>query len=232
MSSRREEKERRRQERLEREAVEARAQHRRQRLYLFGGVLLAAAVIVAGAIAIARSGGDDESTSGGGKTAPIPARQQEDLQAAARAAGCQVRQLQSFGQEHTNGKVQYRSNPPTSGPHNPQPADDGIYEVGNPPEAERVVHALEHGRVVIQYRRGTDERRRSQLETLVNEEGTGNRPRGYHQLLVENNTNMPYAVAASAWTRFIGCPTFNDRVFDALRAFRAEYTDKAPEQVP
>ena len=51
-------------------------------------------------------------------------------------------------------------------------------------------------------------------------------------LLFQNNTNMPYAVAATSWTRLLGCKTFNPRIFDAIRAFRTEYVDKAPEQVP
>jgi hypothetical protein len=51
-------------------------------------------------------------------------------------------------------------------------------------------------------------------------------------LLFQNNTNMPYAVAATAWTHLLGCPAMNDKVFDAVRAFRAAYTDKAPELIP
>jgi uncharacterized protein DUF3105 len=235
MSSRREEKERRRQERLEREAVEARAKQRRQRLYLVGGVIVAAGVIVAGAIAVAMSGGGDDGKGPRGndnrKTVPIPAQQEKNLQAAAKAAGCTLKDLPNFGREHTDSKVQYKSNPPTSGPHNPQYASDGIYDPGNSPGPGNWVHALEHGRIVIQYRKGIDARRRSQLETLFKEPGANNRPGQYNQLLIENNTNMPYAVAASAWMHFIGCPTFNDKVFDALRAFRDAYTDKAPELV-
>ena len=58
------------------------------------------------------------------------------------------------------------------------------------------------------------------------------RPPGYHMVLFQNNTNMPYAVGATAWTRLLGCKTFNPKIFDAIRAFRTEYVDKAPEQVP
>ncbi len=42
---------------------------------------------------------------------------------------------------------------------------------------------------------------------------------------------MPYAVAATAWTQMLGCRQMNDKVFDALRAFRARYVDKGPELV-
>ena len=50
-------------------------------------------------------------------------------------------------------------------------------------------------------------------------------------MLFQNNTKMPDAVAAVAWTQKIGCPTFNDKVFDVLRAFREKYVDKGPELV-
>ena len=51
-------------------------------------------------------------------------------------------------------------------------------------------------------------------------------------LLFQNTTNMPYQVAATAWTHSLTCPTMNDRVFDAIRTFRATYIDKGPEKVP
>jgi hypothetical protein len=43
---------------------------------------------------------------------------------------------------------------------------------------------------------------------------------------------MPFAVAATAWDHQLGCPTMNDKVFDAIRAFRTDYIDKGPEIVP
>jgi hypothetical protein len=234
VSSRREEKERRRQERMEREAAEARARQRRQRLSLVLGAVVATAVIVAGAIALASSGGGEEDAAPkreGGKTLPIPQRKTSDLQAAARAAGCRVQPVTppASAQQHVQGRVNYPTNPPTGFNHNPEAASDGIYDPGKSPQTEQVVHAFEHGMVAIWYRPGTDSTRRSQLETLVNEPGARDRGPGYKQLLVENRTNMPFAVAASAWTGLIGCPQFNDRIFDALRAFRDEYTNKAPE---
>ena len=53
---------------------------------------------------------------------------------------------------------------------------------------------------------------------------------GYHLLLFENGTNMPFAVAATAWDHQLGCPTMNPQVFDAIRAFRDEYIDKGPRR--
>jgi hypothetical protein len=54
---------------------------------------------------------------------------------------------------------------------------------------------------------------------------------GQMLLLFPNTTNMPYAVAATAWGHVLGCKTFNQRIFDALRAFRLAYTNQGPEQL-
>ena len=62
--------------------------------------------------------------------------------------------FESQGQEHiAEGSTEhppYSSNPPTSGPHWPQPANWGVYE-GTQPD-EQLVHNLEHGGVWISYR--------------------------------------------------------------------------------
>ena len=51
-------------------------------------------------------------------------------------------------------------------------------------------------------------------------------------LLIPNETGMPYEVAATAWTKMLGCPRMNDRVYDAVRAFRFSYRDRGPEYEP
>ena len=89
------------------------------------------------------------------------------------------------------------------------------------------MHTLEHGRIDIQYKPGTPATTVAQLETLYNEMDGG-----HHLLLFENTTKMPFAVAATAWDHQLGCPTMNDKVFDAIRAFRTQYIDKGPEIVP
>ena len=121
----------------------------------------------------------------------------------------------------------YRSNPPTSGTHFPTWYEDGVYAPGTTPELGKLVHALEHGRIELQYRPGTPAATVARLEKLVDELDSG-----YHMLLFENDTKMPFAVAATAWGHLLGCPEMNEKVFDALRAFRKNYVDKGPEIVP
>ena len=55
---------------------------------------------------------------------------------------------------------------------------------------------------------------------------------GYHTLVFGNQTDMTPAIAATAWRQSLTCETFNDRIFDAIRAFRRTYVDKGPEFVP
>ena len=235
MSSRQEEKERRRQERLERERAAAQAARRRRLAQIVGGAIVALAVLVGVVVAATTGGGGDDGPSKRADSgAPIPAQREGDLEKAVAAAGCTLRAFADEGQEHTTNPLtaeDYRTNPPTSGQHNPMPADDGIYDPGNAPAIENWVHTLEHGRIILMYKPGTPRRRIQQLETLFGEPVAGG-PESYHMVLMENNSNMPFAVAAVAWRNYVGCREFNDRVFDAVRAFRDRYVDKAPEQVP
>jgi hypothetical protein len=233
MASRQEEKEKRRQERMALEQQDAAARARTRRLQAALVAVLVIGAVVGGVIAL--TGGGSKSTGKGPKDtansgAKLPAPQQKDLTKAAAAAGCVMLNPPIEGRSHVTTKVKYKSNPPTSGNHNPDPALDGIYGRANTPEPEHYVHALEHGRVEIQYAPSTSNQREAQLETLASEAING-KP-AYKVLLFQNNTNMPYAVAATAWGHLIGCKTFTDKTFDALRDFRLKWVDQGPEIIP
>jgi hypothetical protein len=165
--------------------------------------------------------------AGAGAKRPSPAHR---AATAAKAAGCALRTFAEEGRAHTDGTGTYKTNPPTSGAHNPEPAPDGTYAPDTPPQVEKWVHTLEHGRVLIQYRPESSQRRIDALAKIVAERFRGQA--GYHLLLFANNTQMPYAVAAVAWRRYVGCRTFNGRTANAIRAFRTAYVDRAPELIP
>ncbi len=219
VSSRREEKDRAKQERLARERELDRLARRRRLVRAAGAGLLAVAAVAAVVIIAATSGG----RSGAGK----PEKPGAVLLASARAAGCELHSYSNLGQEHTPSNVAYKTNPPTSGPHNPVPADDGIYDAGGSPPVGKTVHALEHGRVEVQWKPGLPPGDVAQLQRAVFSQNAGR-----HALLFQNQTAMPYAVAATAWRQLIGCPRFSPGALAALRDFRARYTDKAPELIP
>jgi hypothetical protein len=233
VSSRAEEKERRRQERLAAEQAAQSSADRRKRLAFVGGGVLAVAVAVIVGLAVF-SGGDDGRGDDAGPApvgnVSVPPQRIENLTEAAEAAGCTFREHPSEGRGHTGDPVTYKTNPPTSGSHNPIAAEDGIYAPGNEPAKEALVHSLEHGRILFQYKPGTSPEQVAQLELVLNERLKGSE--GYHTILFQNNTGMTPALAATAWTKSLTCPEWNDQVFDALRTFRKDFVDKAPEFIP
>ena len=233
MASRKEEKERLRAEREERERAAAAAARRRRLVgYGAGGALALAAVVAIAVVALAGGGGEGGGGgSSGGPSGPsaatypdVPVAPQRvaDLDEAARAAECTTKSFRSEGRNHVTEPVRYGSNPPHSGPHHPIPADDGIYD--EPPRTEALVHSLEHGRIVMQFRPQVSDEVKGQLKSLYEEDPS-------HMLLVPN-ARMPHEVAATAWTKVLGCRKATPAVFDAIRAFRVRYRDRGPEYVP
>jgi hypothetical protein len=194
-----------------------RAHSRRRRLQVAGGALVAIAALAAIAL-VTMAGGEDSSSSGG------------DLAADARAAGCTFTSARSEGRGHTDRKVTYKTNPPTSGSHHPVPAQDGVYAPGNEPAKENWVHSLEHGRVLFQYKPGTPPGEVAKLQRLA-QEPLNDSP-GYHTLVLQNNTDMPTQYALVAWTKSLTCDKLTTASMDVMRSFRERYTDKAPELIP
>jgi len=220
MSSRAEEKERRRQERLAREQEAQRAAARRRTLQIGGGVVLGLAVIAV-VIVVLLAGGGSKSNDSVDST---------KLAADAKAAGCTFQSFKAEGRTHTSGDVKYKTNPPTSGNHNPTPAQDGFYRTGNSPPKENYVHSLEHGRIEFQYKPGTPVADVTRLRRLAEEPLNGSA--GYHVLFFENNTKMPAQFAATAWTKSITCSQLTTQSLNAMREFRKAFTDKGPEIIP
>jgi hypothetical protein len=185
---------------------------RRASQYATAAVLVVATVAVVIYVLVARGPGGSPSGT-----------QLERLRSAAAAAGCTLARFPTEGRAHTMGRVHYKTNPPTSGPHNPFPAPDRAYSVAPPPE--RYVHSLEHGRIELQYRPGAPATVRDAVRRVY-EEFT------HHMLLFPNNTGMDFEVAATAWKHRLACRRFNPKVPEALRRFRDAYRDRGPEQVP
>ena len=188
MSSRQEEKERRRREREEAEQADKAAAARRKRMQVVLGVVLALVLVGGGAtfaVLTPHAAASDTETEAPAGSANIPAKQEGDLKKAAAAAGCKLVDAPNEGSGHEEKDFKasdYKQNPPTSGNHFPQWYDDGIYAAGDTPELGKLVHTLEHGRIDIQYKKGTPATTVAQLETLYNEMDGG-----YHLLLFEND---------------------------------------------
>ena len=250
MASRKEQKEQLRREREEREAT-AKAAERRRRLIGYGaaGALVAAVAVVV--VVLLLSGGDGGGeTAGGGRSesddgsaedvlpddGSVPNQKVEDLRGAVQAAGCELKSFKGGGaNDHTQDlaeKIEYDSNPPTHGRHFETPAEDLSYEEA--PDPKELVHSLEHGRIVVWFKQDLPAEQRANLKAFYDEDP-------FQMLLTPNETGMTYAVAASAWNRdpppggtgrLLGCPEYNEEIFDALRTFKDEHRSNGPEPVP
>jgi hypothetical protein len=118
----------------------------------------------------------------------------------------------------------YATNPPTSGDHIVPPLmqADGAYSEF--PQPVRFVHSLEHGRVEIQYSPDLPERDQLALKGVFDASPAG--------MLLFPNPEMPYEVAATAWTELIGCRQYDGAAtLDAIRDFRDFYRGQGPENV-
>lgn len=251
MASRKEEKERLRQQRLAAERRDAQAARSRLMAgYAIAG-LLAAAVVVGIIVVIAGSGSDGGSAADTPENAhidptigvvaadpddregtPPPPVKQARLQQAARAANCQLRlDLPDEGSNHFTNENEgsYDTRPPTSGDHYGTPAEagtgalaDGAY--ANTPPISRAVHSLEHGRIEIQYSPDLPEEDQLALKGVFDEDPNG--------MIIFPNRDMPYEVAATAWTNMLGCRSYDGpATLDAIRAFRDTFRGQGPEAV-
>ncbi len=147
-----------------------------------------------------------------------------------------MRSFEEEGNNHLTKEFKpadYKTNPPTSGDHVPpgQEAQVGEYEAGNEPKIGNWVHTLEHGRILIQYKPETPPATVAQLKKLYERDVLGS-GEAYHSLLMQNNTKMPFEVAAVAWRHYIGCEKFTPAAIPAMHAFRELYVDTAPEKIP
>lgn len=248
----REEREQRRTERLAAERREAAGARRRLIIgYIVAGAL-ALAVVVGIVIVVASSGGDSadgqtvdgeeiadaahiETQSGvlhdyspDGREGTVPAAlAQGDLAAAAEQAGCELMlDLEEEGNTHLTKRgdaPEYETDPPTSGDHWPEQLADGAY--GEYPDPIYSLHGLEHGRIAIHYSPELSEEEQLELKGLFDEDFDG--------MLLFPNPEMPYEVAATAWTQMIGCEQYEGAAtIDAIRDFRDTYRGQGPEAVP
>ena len=239
MSSRKEQKEALRQERMAREQAAAQSAARKRLIGIVVAAILALGIIGALAAVLLAGGDDDGGSEGGGGGATvsypdggeIPAQKEADLPVAMKAAGCQDETVESEGAGlHTTDpdeEIKYDSEPPSIGRHYQEWPDDDIYDEA--PSTTSVVHTLEHGRVLIWLNPDLSSDELAQFKALYEEDP-------YHVIMLpREELKEPFAV--TAWVgqttgHTLRCNELNDNSWDAIRAFKEKYRDKAPEFVP
>jgi hypothetical protein len=115
--------------------------------------------------------------------------------------------------------VRYRTDPPTSGPHDPVAAAPGFYDRGQPPE--KLVHALEHGNVVIYYDRPDP----AVLETL--KDWVRRHPGNWDGVIVTPYPGLKRGIVLTAWQHMLRLPEFDAA---AATAFMDQFRGRGPEK--
>ena len=219
-----EERDRRREERLAAEQREAAAEQRRLMLgyAVAGGLTLA---VVVGIFVVFASGGGDEQQQVDGEEIPEDAhielqsgyvhgfapdgRAGNDAAAAragrprARRQGRPAASCSSTSPTRATPTSSPRTRCPTTRPTRRPRATtstaeqlaDGAYR--EYPDPWSLVHSLEHGRIEIQYSPDLPEDDQLALKGVFDEDPDG--------MLLFPNPDMPYEVAATAWTQLLGC---------------------------
>jgi len=247
MASRKDQKEQLRREREERESAAKAAARRRQMIGYAAGLAVVIVAIVIGVVLLAgpENAGGDGKTEGGGdkqvaadvlpKGGTVPEPKSTPLIQAVQAAGCELRSERAESRDHSEDigeKVEYESMPPTSGRHYAIEAQDGAYEKA--PDVKELVHAQEHGRIVIWFKKDLPKSARASLKALYDEDP-------FQMLLAPDETGSSYEVSATAWNRdplelgtgrLLGCEKYSPAVFEAIRAFKDEHRSKGPEPIP
>lgn len=132
-------------------------------------------------------------------------------------------EVANLGQDHipqgSAVPTPYNSNPPTSGPHWPEPANWGVYKTTL--SDEQVVHNLEHGGIWISYKPDA-----ISAETIVQLEDFAKR---YRKVVVEPRSVNDSPIVLAAWTRVQKLDQYDET---AILKFIGEFYDQGPEKVP
>ena len=139
----------------------------------------------------------------------------------------------NLGQQHVtlDYKFTYNSNPPSSGPHYPDPANWGMYdyEVND----KIFMHNMEHGGIWISYRLSTLEQAKAidDLKSIVKEfDGS--------QIVMGPRSANDADIAIAAWTHVYKFDLtskedgLTDKQKENIRLFYRAYKNKGPEFVP
>lgn len=122
------------------------------------------------------------------------------------------------GRGHPSTPVRYRVDPPTSGPHATNWAAAGFYEAPQPQDT--LVHALEHGSIVIYYGTLAPDTRAS-IETLTRRFGGR-----WDGVLAVPRPGIEREIILTAWRRALRLPEYDD---NAVAAFVDAHRGRGPE---
>lgn len=113
----------------------------------------------------------------------------------------------------------YEVDPPAGGAHEPSAAPPGFYNPENAPSDGKLVHAMEHGFVVLWYRPDLNPEDRQELEKLSDRFG--------RELIVAPRASLEGEVAVTAWHRRLACRNLDP---EAIALFTTSFKDQGREK--
>ncbi len=143
---------------------------------------------------------------------------QDELITKITAGDCSYDTKSDPGSNHVPEPPPYKTNPPSGGDHTVQAAAAGVYREPQVPPDGPLVHAMEHGFVIIWYRPGD-------TDVMNGAEALGEE--FSEETLVVPRASLDVPVAATAWHRRLLCKSFEE---GALSEFIRAYRDKGPEK--
>lgn len=176
-------------------------------------IVVALAVVLAFSAACS-SGGDDEESQGS------TVQCVEDTQMDVYSKGVVHTDAPGYAGPLGN-PPKYTVNPPSGGDHLSSAAGPGVYAGLNIVPDGNLVHALEHGYVILWYRSDAP----IPEVTLVRDIGQ----KYNRDVLVVERADMPAPIAATAWKQRLQCDHADAK---RLGEFVEKARNKAPEKVP
>ena len=113
----------------------------------------------------------------------------------------------------------YEVDPPAGGPHLAQAANPNFYRPGDAPPDGQLVHAQEHGFVILWYRPDLPDEKISELERLSDQFG--------RELLLVPRESLRGEVAVTAWHKRLLCQQL---VPEKVARFARSFVDQGPEK--
>ncbi len=130
------------------------------------------------------------------------------------------REIAIQGRNHVpNGtKVNYSTNPPTSGDHYANPQPGGIYD--KPVPDGNLVHSLEHGAVILWYKSDVPATESAQLKSIFDNVSVSKK-------IMVPRDSLDIPVALTSWGRLLKLQTTDE---SQIKAFMETNEDRGPEQ--
>jgi hypothetical protein len=169
---------------------------------VIGGIVLSTLIIIFGGVWLTSKEGDKNNEK---LSKPMMGEKMAD-----EGAGHVAR-----GQAH----AAYKSNPPTSGPHWADVAGAGIKD--EPVPDELVLHSMEHGAVVVWYRKGLAQNYIDKITEAFNSAS------GKKMMLARKDLDVP--VALTSWGYLLKLESIDG---EKIKEFIETNNNRAPEQAP